>query len=125
MSVHPIAQRLDPRPLRRAPTSFTLSTALAWLGHDCPGDCPALTATCPAEIWFTRRGDTRDAWASAIVDVDFTAAPDGHGRDLLGEINDCVRPDRIRVRDRSAFKRSRFPTDFSRALAPRTHQLDR
>jgi hypothetical protein len=93
---------------------FTLGTALAWLGHECPGDCPQNVTGRRADVWYTVvDGTDRARWAETLVDVDFVNSPEHLHLDSLVEINDCVRSDRIRVRDRTAPDRmallSRFP----------------
>ena len=96
------------QPIRQRSPAFTLGTALVWLGHDCPGDCPPDVSARPAEVWFVRaNGTASHTWALTIVDVDFTASPQDSRQDLLEQVNDCVRPDRIRVRHRSTPERSR------------------
>jgi hypothetical protein len=102
--------------ITRSP-SFTLGTALLWLGHDCPGGCPPIASNWRAEVWFVHLPDTSTRrWTKTLVDVDFAdeKSTDGPGEELLRQINACVRPDHIRVRERSAAERARVNTEVSR-----------
>jgi hypothetical protein len=87
---------------RRAP-EFTLGTALAWLGHDCPATCVASAADMPAEVWFTNvGGGDSPAWTDVLIDNGHTSAPTPPSLVVLADINTCVGRDRIRVHARSA-----------------------
>jgi hypothetical protein len=80
--------------------SFTLPTALSWLGHECSG-CQGLTTDWPATVWFMLLPTAANhLWTSTLVQVEVTRSPfsvAGVCR-LLDEVNRCVRPDRIQVR---------------------------
>jgi hypothetical protein len=83
--------------------SFTLGTALAWLGHECPGTCPREAIGHRAAVWFTHLPETLDPHSRlTLVEVDFGVAPWSglRRKSMLREINHCVRPDRISVRER-------------------------
>jgi hypothetical protein len=94
----------SPSPIGERSLSFSLGTALAWLGHDCPGACPREATGRLAAVWFSHLPETLGKHAVlTLVEVDFGAAPWSalHGRALLRRINACVRPDRISVRERA------------------------
>ena len=90
---------------------YTLSRALRWLGHSCPG-CPAATEDIlDAPVWFIRRGITFPAAASLVViDLAGSSLRSEDRRQLLTAVNHCTQQDRIRVRERC-------DTDGGRALA--------
>jgi hypothetical protein len=77
---------IAPRRATRA-SVFTVATALAWLGHDCDGLCPALALCSPAELWF-------------VVDVGDDSARAAEVRALLCEVNRCIGRRDIQVRER-------------------------
>ncbi len=89
--------------------AFSVATALAWIGHDCSGGCPTEAATVPASVWFVRTpAVTARSWATTLVVVDLSPR-DGLGvptqtpevvRAMLRRVNDCTRPEHIRVRER-------------------------
>lgn len=96
--------------VRRSP-SFSLGTALLWLGHDCPGLCPPTAVDARAAVWFLHLPDrTVATWTKTLVDVDFqdTLWSDGERDELLSGINHCVRADKLRVRERTAAERATF-----------------
>jgi len=90
---------------------YTLSRALRWLGHSCPG-CPAATEDIlDAPVWFIRRGITVPVAASLVViDLAGSSLCLEARLQLLIAVNHCTRQDRIRVRERC-------DTDWGRALA--------
>ncbi|MEO6885000.1 MAG: hypothetical protein ABI232_01755 [Jatrophihabitantaceae bacterium] len=82
-----------------------MGTALAWLGHECPGTCPPEATGHHAAIWFAHLPDALDqSSVLTLVEVDFGATPwsDLRRNSLLHQINHCVRPDRLSVRERLA-----------------------
>jgi hypothetical protein len=97
-----VLDRSAPVVSHRSPT-FTLGTALAWLGHECPGSCPVSGCDWRASAWFVQvplaAGPT---WT--LVDVDFLERPssDDEVAVMLREVNQCVKREHIRVRERSA-----------------------
>lgn len=96
--------------LDRSP-SFTLGTALVLLGHDCRGRCPDAAVSHRARVWFQHLAPgPHRTWTTTLVDVEFLGGPpsDPRRHGLLGEVNDCVRVDHIRVRERSAEERRGF-----------------
>jgi hypothetical protein len=91
--------------------SFSLGTALLWLGHDCPGTCPPTITNARAAIWFLRLPDRMIAtWTKTLVDVDFDDRPwpDAERHDLLAQLNHCVGADHMRVRERTDAQRAAF-----------------
>lgn len=94
--------------MQRVP-SFTLATALVLLGHNCPGGCPRTATECRAAVWFVRLpDDTRSTWTRTLVEVAFLDVPrwGTRSRYLIGAINECVRPDHLRVRARTEQERA-------------------
>jgi hypothetical protein len=90
-------------PIGERSLSFSLGTALAWLGHDCPGACPQEITRHQAAVWFAHLpAALGQHGVLTLVEVDFGAAPWSglHRQALLRRINACVRPDRISVRER-------------------------
>jgi hypothetical protein len=84
--------------------AFTLSSALAWAGHDCAGGCPPAVADLPADVWFVRRPGARSTarpQTLVVVEVDENPdAPPERIREFLHAVDQCTRPDGIRVRER-------------------------
>jgi hypothetical protein len=96
--------------------AFTLSTALAWVGHVCTGTCPPQASTLLASVWFVRRYPDR-AWANTLVVVELRdELPATHLSALLHGVNRCTHSDHIRVR-------IRVDTDQGHALAALGSQL--
>ncbi|WP_375503491.1 hypothetical protein [uncultured Jatrophihabitans sp.] len=96
--------------INRSP-SFTLGTALVWLGHTCSGQCPPAVLDSRADVWFQRLPDRATGlWTTTLVDVEFETRSllDGQRRDITRRINHCVRADHIRVRERTAVERATF-----------------
>ena len=87
--------------------AFTLVTALAWLGHECPGDCPTLAATMRARTWFARRTSERDADVAGVmstlvvVDLSSECSDPAAVRQMLRQVNACAGRDHIQVRERA------------------------
>ncbi len=89
--------------------AFSVATALAWIGHDFRGTCPAETTTQPASVWFVRTpGVNAPRWVTTLVVIDFSprdrsAAPaqsPAPVRAMLRRVNDCTQSEHIRVRER-------------------------
>ncbi len=96
--------------IQRSP-SFSLGTALMWLGHDCPGSCPSTLSNARAAVWFLHLPErTIATWTETLVDVDFIDSPwpDAERDELLSRINHCVWADNMRVRQRTAVDRATF-----------------
>jgi len=83
--------------------SPALTSVLAELGHDCTGTCTDAAAELGAEFWFVRRSPSRTGrGAPALVVVD-ASGYDGsieRSRQLMRAINECLRPDGIRMSER-------------------------
>lgn len=89
--------------------AYSVATALAWIGHDCSGGCPAEAVRLPASVWFVRTpGVNALHWATTPVVVDLSPrdgsampaqTPDAV-RAMLRRVNDCVRSEHICVRER-------------------------
>jgi hypothetical protein len=91
-------------PLGERSPSFTLGTALALLGHDCPGTCPQEATGHHAAVWFAHLPDTFEQdCVLTQVEVDFGGVPWSGllARWYLRDINRCVQADRLYVRERS------------------------
>ena len=84
-------------------SSPTLACVLAGPGHGCPGLCAAAADELGAQPWFVRRRPTLEVHGPAtlvVIDAgDFEGSVD-RSRDLMRSINDCLRPDGIRVGER-------------------------
>jgi hypothetical protein len=80
-----------------------LTTALDDLGHDCPGSCAEAAHELGARLWFVRRGPDPSGRGSATLVVldasDYEGTRD-RSRQLIRTLNDCLRPDGIRVSER-------------------------
>ena len=100
---------------------FTVATALAWLGHDCDGLCPAAAICSPADLWFvphpSPRHPTRHR-SLIVVDVGDDPARAADIRALLREVNRCIGRSHIHVRER-------VPADQQHALMTRLDMLSR
>jgi hypothetical protein len=83
---------------------FTLSSALRWLGHDCPEHrCCEAIATLNASVWFIRRGPQfRPSPMETLVLLDLTETgePPAHIDRIIHEVNCCTRGEAIHVRQR-------------------------
>jgi hypothetical protein len=93
---------IAPRRATRA-SVFTVATALAWLGHDCDGLCPALAICSPAELWFVPHPSSRHPsrqQSLIVVDVGDDSARAAEVRALLCEVNRCIGRRDIQVRER-------------------------
>jgi hypothetical protein len=87
-------------PLAAAPSLFSL---LVDLGHDCPGVCATAASELGAEPWFVRRRTAvtgHGASTLVVVDASRYAGSADRSRQLLRSINECLRPDGIRVSER-------------------------
>ena len=85
------------------PTSSSLAPVLASLGHDCPGSCRAAAEELQATVWFVRRrapGAGRADATLVVLDAGDYDGPMPRSRQLMRDVNDCVRPDGIRVTER-------------------------
>jgi hypothetical protein len=81
----------------------SLSTTLDALGHDCPGDCARAVDELGAHLWFVRRamaGPGRGPASLVVVDASDYPGPRERSRQLMRSINDCLRPDGIRMSER-------------------------
>lgn len=97
----PIADRTAPPPTP-APT-FTLSSSLRWLGHDCsPRCCAEPMETLTATVWFLRSEQQFVYPLRALVLVDSVAVGDVPAAllDLIHRVSCCARTDAISVRPR-------------------------
>jgi hypothetical protein len=95
------------------PSSSSLAPVLAGLGHDCPGFCGAAADELGASVWFVRRrpaGDGRTESTLVVLDASEYTGPLRRSRQLMRDLNDCVRQDGIRVTERRI-------DDSGRALA--------
>jgi hypothetical protein len=95
------------------PPSSSLGPVLADLGHDCPGACGAAGDELGAHVWFVRRRPAGVGRADAtlvVLDAHDHDGPMHRSRQLLRDVNDCVRDDGIRVTERRV-------DDSGRALA--------
>ncbi len=78
-----------------------MARALRWLGHECAGGCSTSIDSLAASIWFTRHGGS--AWQAphgTLVVLDLAergGAALANVREMIDEINRCVRSDGIRV----------------------------
>jgi hypothetical protein len=83
---------------------FTLSSALRWLGHDCPEHrCCEAIAALNASVWFIRRGPQfRPSPMETLVLLDLTETgePAAHIDRIIHEVNCCTRGQAIHVRQR-------------------------
>lgn len=98
-----MAHTLTASPPSTEVSAFTLATALAWLGHDCDGGCPATAMCIPAGVWFVRDSSPGRSWRQetlVVIDVGDDPARAARLRALLGEINRCTRRNHIRVCER-------------------------
>jgi hypothetical protein len=97
------------------PFAFTVATALAWLGHDCAGGCPALATSTPASLWFvpqpSRRYVSRQQ-SLIVVDPGDDPGRAAEVRALLCEVNRCIGRGHIEVREQ-------VTTDQQRTLVTR------
>ena len=88
--------RVQPHPAR------SFASVLTDLGHNCNGACLNAVDELRAELWLVRRRLAAAGPGSALVVLD-ARAYDGSvegSRQLMRAINDCVRPDGIRVSER-------------------------
>jgi hypothetical protein len=95
------------------PPSSSLGHVLADLGHDCDGSCAAAADELGAHVWFLRRrgpGNGRADSTLVVLDASGVHGLLHRSRQLMREINDCVRDDGIRVTERRI-------DDSGRALA--------
>jgi hypothetical protein len=95
------------------PSSSSLGPVLAGLGHDCPGSCGAAADELGANVWFVRRratGEGRTESTLVVLDASEYDGPLPRSRQLIRDVNDCVRHDGIRVTERRI-------DDSGRALA--------
>jgi hypothetical protein len=109
-------------------TAPSLSSLLGDLGHDCTGVCATAASELGAEPWFVRRRTpVAGPGLSTLVVVDASgyAGSADRSRRLVRSINECLRPDGIRVSERriddagialSKVDRSRAP--IARPLNP-------
>ncbi|MEP6482400.1 MAG: hypothetical protein ABJA94_10385 [Rhodoglobus sp.] len=96
--------------VQRSPT-FTLGTALMWLGHECRGHCPLDFVQRRANVSFLHLPDHMIAiWNRTLVEVEFgnDTLPAGNRAEALSQVNRCVRADHLRVRERTAVERALF-----------------
>ena len=85
------------------PPSSSLGPVLDGLGHDCLGSCAAAAEELGAHVWFLRRrapGNGRADSTLVVLDSSGIHGLMHRSRQLLREINDCVRDDGIRVTER-------------------------
>jgi hypothetical protein len=95
------------------PPSSSLDRVLAGLGHDCPGSCSSAAEELGAHVWFVRRrppGVGRADATLVVLDATDYVGPMHRSRQLMRDVNDCVRVDGIRVTERRI-------DDSGRALA--------
>ena len=100
-------------PSGELPPSSSLDSVLAGLGHDCPGSCGAAADELGAHVWFVRRrplGVGRADATLVVLDASDYDGPMHRSRQLMRDVNDCVRDDGIRVTERRI-------DDSGRALA--------
>jgi len=100
-------------PSGELPLSPSLDRVLAGLGHDCPGSCGAAADELGAHVWFVRRrppGVGRTDASLVVLDASDYDGPMHRSRQLMRDLNDCVRDDGIRVTERRI-------DDSGRALA--------
>ena len=86
-----------------SPRASSLAPVLAGLGHDCPGSCGAAADELRATVWFVRRRSPGAGRADAtlvVLDAGDYDGPMPRSRQLMRDVNDCVRPDGIRVTER-------------------------
>ncbi len=107
--------------------AFSVATALAWVGHDCHGGCPAETKTMSASVWFIRTpGVNARSWATTLVVMELSprggrAAPvqtPDSVRTMLRRVNDCTRSEHIRVQEWVKSDHPQTVTADSRIGAP-------
>jgi hypothetical protein len=92
------------------PFAFTVSTALAWLGHDCAGGCPALATSTPASLWFVPQPSPRYlSRQQSLIVVDPGDDPEraAEVRALLREVNRCIGRSHIQVREQVTIDQQR------------------
>jgi hypothetical protein len=80
-----------------------LSSLLGDLGHDCPGLCTTAASELGAEPWFIRRRTpvaARGLTTLVVVDASGYEGSADRSRRLVRSINECLRPDGIRVSER-------------------------
>ncbi len=85
------------------PSSPALGPVLAGLGHDCSGRCGAAADELGARVWFVRRrasGLGRTESTLVVLDAAEYDGPLSRSRQLMRDVNDCVRGDGIRVTER-------------------------
>jgi hypothetical protein len=95
------------------PSSSQLGPVLADLGHDCPRSCGAAADELGAHVWFVRRRPARAGRGDStlvVLDAGGYDGPRHRSRQILRDVNDCVRDDGIRVTERRI-------DDSGRALA--------
>ena len=100
-------------PSGELPPSSSLGSVLAGLGHECPGSCGAAADELGAHVWFVRRrppGVGRADATLVVLDASDYDGPMHRSRQLMRDVNDCVRDDGIRVTERRI-------DDSGRALA--------
>ncbi len=82
---------------------ISLGEVLAGFGHDCLGSCASAGEELRAPVWFVHRRAPRDNRADhtlVVLDASEYDGPPARSRQLLRAVNDCVRPDGIRVTER-------------------------
>jgi len=95
------------------PPSSSLGPVLAGLGHDCTGSCGPAGDELGAHVWFVRRRPAGVGRADAtlvVLDAHDYDGPMHRSRQLMRDVNACVRDDGIRVTERRT-------DDSGRALA--------
>ena len=81
----------------------TLTAAQADLGHHCTGTCADAVDALGAQLWFVRRRSNRLGRGPAslvVVDASEYEGSRERSRQLMRAINDCLRPDGIRMSER-------------------------
>ncbi|CAN5594808.1 hypothetical protein BH10ACT8_BH10ACT8_08330 [soil metagenome] len=93
--------------------AFTVATAMAWLGHECTGGCPAAAAELRACVWYERRFALQNhcpASTVAVVDLCHQRAGSEQTQTLLSQVDRCARRDGIAVRERLPRDGGRLPS---------------
>jgi hypothetical protein len=89
--------------LNRHGPAPTLTAALFDLGHHCTGTCTEAADELGAQLWFLRRRFARAGRGPAsliVVDTSDYGGSRQRARQLMHTINDCLRPDGIRMVER-------------------------
>lgn len=81
----------------------TITATLFDLGHHCTGPCADAIDELGAQLWFLRRrfaGPGRGPASLVVVDASGYEGSRERSRQLMRDINDCLRPDGIRMSER-------------------------